>query len=1027
MSLPRIIGGFLGLWVLFYIGAYFFYMAPAPAYDPNQNNAANSVNRKISIADTPFAAQGANYKGHKYVLSDVSQPLMAVNAYVPSLTSNPFVSPTCEFMTSHAREMSKESGLGSVAVIIPARNENILELAKTVESIIKNSGDELHKILIIDDFSTVPIELWNGWSPYQEAAESKFGGGSSSGKLITSSKSVLQIARTEHRKGVSGAKSYGEAVVRMFGLTDILVFVDAHVIVSNNWLVPLIKALQKQPEAIVYPAIDVIDGDTGDLIKGDSAVGAFDWAMNFRWETIDPRKPEKFAFARKRVPLSTTDEHGHVVNDDDMVTSPAAPGIFAITSKYYNDIGGLATFLYPWGQESVELSIRVWLCGGMVIRQPCSRVAHKYTNLFNPSIVGNGVSEEQVDKNVLTVAELWMSKAQRETAFQARFTGRVPYTVELSLDARHPQQFMHVKMLTSESCQPFDWFLAEVYPGLALDREGVEIAYRNHLASDYFKLSLGPLIDQYSKKSEVVIDETEVELLEKRGNKQLELDLKQSRMRFIPKAVEPPKPLSAQEVHDNNVRDTNECIDRPVIEGFDYCKVMATPDSCEKNKADMMFRCPKSCGWCGSDGLTCFDYYEKKCPIWAAAGNCDTNEQGDMKSICRVSCKFCSLSKQTSEPTATPTTVPTAPVAVAVAVAAVVESKPLENHNVPPPDPAAAVVAVVPLAPPQLPPQDTETETFKYIDPYVAQKQFAQGLLPDPPFTSGTCDLNGTPNGNILAHMDLYPAPRSENNPPKILCGVYTMEKNHKTEVQATRETWGKRCTGFIAFSTVTDESIPALKILHEGVESYDNMWQKSRSIWKYLYKNFLDKFDYFLMGGDDMYYVVDNLQHYLMSDEIVKLKESGKGMFLGRRFYPDGLVNDRVFNSGGAGYIMDRAALSKLGPALDTPACFPHQVGFWEDVNIANCLKVTANIIPYDTRDKQERERFHPFTPGQHLEYRIPKTGNDWYPKYNPWLKEGYDCCSTESISFHYCKQDIIRKLHTYLYHCTDKKKPKV
>lgn len=49
-------------------------------------------------------------------------------------------------------------------------------------------------------------------------------------------------------------------------------------------------------------------------------------------------------------------------------------------------------------------------------------------------------------------------------------------------------------------------------------------------------------------------------------------------------------------------------------------------------------------------------------------------------------------------------------------------------------------------------------------------------------------------------------------------------------------------------------------------------------------------------------------------------------------------------------------------------------QEGFWEDVNIAHCLKVSGGILPHDTRDKNDRERFHPFTPGQHLEYRIPK-----------------------------------------------------
>ena len=156
--------------------------------------------------------------------------------------------------------------------------------------------------------------------------------------------------------------------------------------------------------------------------------------------------------------------------------------------------------------------------------------------------------------------------------------------------------------------------------------------------------------------------------------------------------------------------------------------------------------------------------------------------------------------------------------------------------------------------------------------------------------------------------------------------------------------------------------------------------------------------------------------------------------------------------------------------------------------VNIANCLRISNNIIPHDTRDAKQRERFHPFTPGtpssplilpssisytticlqisssqltlpshitctpnchhpctnypippiylvpspyilfrpftigQHMDYQIPKTNPDWYPKYNPWLKEGYDCCAPDSISFHYSPADTTRQLYNYLYHCENK-----
>lgn len=33
---------------------------------------------------------------------------------------------------------------------------------------------------------------------------------------------------------------------------------------------------------------------------------------------------------------------------------------------FFPDIGGFDTTLFPWGQESIELSIRVWLCGTCV-------------------------------------------------------------------------------------------------------------------------------------------------------------------------------------------------------------------------------------------------------------------------------------------------------------------------------------------------------------------------------------------------------------------------------------------------------------------------------------------------------------------------------------------------------------------------------------------------------------------------------------------------------------------------------------
>ena len=181
----------------------------------------------------------------------------------------------------------------------------------------------------------------------------------------------------------------------------------------------------------------------------------------------------------------------------------------------------------------------------------------------------------------------------------------------------------------------------------------------------------------------------------------------------------------------------------------------------------------------------------------------------------------------------------------------------------------------------------------------------------------------------------------------------------------------------------------------------------------------------------DDWYYREKKVEYAFnsyghRSKEIKDLTmNSPYGVYLGRRFQPPG---QKMFNSGGAGYILDKKAVRLLSENIDTPKCYPHQVGFWEDVNIAHCLLVSSEgkLFGYDTRDSLERERFHPFTPGQHITYGVPTMPKeDWYVKYNPQgLKTGVECCSEYSVSFHYVGAELMRQLHGYLYNCHEKGK---
>ena len=78
--------------------------------------------------------------------------------------------------------------------------------------------------------------------------------------------------------------------------------------------------------------------------------------------------------------------------------------------------------------------------------------------------------------------------------------------------------------------------------------------------------------------------------------------------------------------------------------------------------------------------------------------------------------------------------------------------------------------------------------------------------------------------------------------------------------------------------------------------------------------------FDWFFIGGDDLFVIPENLRAYLTSPEMAAASEGGKRpIFLGRRFQIPG---GQLFNSGGAGYGLNRAALELLVAHLDDAKC---------------------------------------------------------------------------------------------------------
>ena len=282
---------------------------------------------------------------------------------------------------------------------------------------------------------------------------------------------------------------------------------------------------------------------------------------------------------------------------------------------------------------------------------------------------------------------------------------------------------------------------------------------------------------------------------------------------------------------------------------------------------------------------------------------------------------------------------------------------------------------------------------------------------------------------------------------PRIFCGIFTKASNHESHVKVIRDTWARKCTGFLAFSTIDDPSLPSINLPHIGEEMYNNMWQKSRSIWKYIATHYLQDYDWFLLGGDDMYYIMENLYQYVSSDEILQIQRNYSkmdhanseeqetsymndkdhrinGLYIGRilREPASTVFNATDYNTGGPGYLLDSRALHVLMDNIDQQHCYPFHQHSGEDVYLSDCLLHSKpSIIPYNTTDKLGRHRFLLYPAGSSYSYNLNdrRATKHWLLDYDPYVKSGHDCCSDDVISIHFVNGLWMFAMDDFLYRC--------
>jgi polypeptide N-acetylgalactosaminyltransferase len=146
--------------------------------------------------------------------------------------------------------------------------------------------------------------------------------------------------------------------------------------------------------------------------------------------------------------------------------SPAMPGgLFAIDRAFWERIGKYDLGMDIWGGENIEISVRIWQCGGSIEFVPCSRVGHmfrvhyqKFKENFPYSFPGG--AGNIVSKNKARVVEVWFDE------YKPKFYQSLFHQDELPENFDIGDISDRVALRDRLRCKSFDWYVQNIYPEL---------------------------------------------------------------------------------------------------------------------------------------------------------------------------------------------------------------------------------------------------------------------------------------------------------------------------------------------------------------------------------------------------------------------------------------------------------------------------------------------------------------------------------------------------------------------------------